>query len=264
MYFKKSVSLGNAIPKRYCHSLTFFVCKTTTLIDRNMSHSTFSKFFPVIALLLVSCVPVEKETELNVSPTNLTLYHDQTYQITTNKPGQCTYKVFDPWYASVDATGLVTAHRIGTTRITVTDGSSTKYVSLTVKSKYDLYPLLEQYLGKSISQLTSSFGNYDETYQSGNIREYRYKNRGKYGISFTFMIDPTDATQTITFIAVYISSSYLDQINGYIFSRYYCHDVLNDVYYLRDYDKTASLRISYLTGQYQYLICYYPYTTELL
>lgn len=111
-------------------------------------------------LLLSNCDPLfdDNEPALSVSPLSISMYADETYQLNVNKTN-VSYTVGDSWYATVNTSGLVTASRKGNTTICVSDGVSSYNVNVEVKSKYELYPELDDYLYNPISSLSTVFGN---------------------------------------------------------------------------------------------------------
>lgn len=72
--------------------------------------------------ILIGC---QKEAaNLTVSPSEITLYAEGTKAITTNA-SNATFTSEDDYYAEVDESGLVTANKVGNTKITVSGNIST-------------------------------------------------------------------------------------------------------------------------------------------
>ena len=217
----------------------------------------------IICITLFSCDSEVFDTEpLSVSPTSLSLYAGDTYQLSVNKRN-VTYIPTDSWYATVSTNGLVKAQRIGSTTIKVSNGDYTQYVNVEVKSKYQLYPDMDKYIGKSFDLLKDAFGSYDQIVPMDGEMEgyvgYLYKERGKYSISFIFIYEDDDPLGIIQAVAVSVPVAYEKQMETYIWDRYFCADVLNDVYYLYNHEKTVSLILEYQSNQFMYLILYGPY-----
>ena len=211
-------------------------------------------------LLFSNCDPLlDNEPALSVSPSSISMYADETYQLIVNKTN-VSYTVGDSWYATVNTSGLVTASRKGNTTIRVSDGVSSYNVNVEVKSKYELYPELDDYLYNPISSLSTVFGNYDDIVNLGdeeiigNI--YWYRDRGKYGISFGFIVDAKNANKEIEAILVTIPVQYENQMETYLWNRYYCSETVNDVYLLYNHDKTVYLRLEYIASQLAYCVFY--------
>ena len=212
-------------------------------------------------LLLSNCDPLfdDNEPALSVSPLSISMYADETYQLNVNKTN-VSYTVGDSWYATVNTSGLVTASRKGNTTIRVSDGVSSYNVNVEVKSKYELYPELDDYLYNPISSLSTVFGNYDDIVNLGdeeiigNI--YWYRDRGKYGISFGFIVDAKNANKEIEAILVTIPVQYENQMGTYLWNRYYCSETVNDVYLLYNHDQTVYLRLEYIASQLAYCVFY--------
>lgn len=213
-----------------------------------------------LCTLLCSCdSDLFDNTPLSVSPTSLSLYVGDTYQLTVNKTKNITYSPVDSWYATVESNGLVTAKKLGKTSIKVSDGNSSVYVSVDVKSAYELYPDMDYYIGKQFSVFDGAFGNYDETTTTDDYITYWYDHRTKYDISFGFVFKKGDDLGTIQVVAVYVPLTYEKQIKTYIWDRYFCPETLNDVYYLYNHNKKVSISFEYQRDQLMYRILYYPY-----
>ena len=220
-----------------------------------------SKILPIaiICLSLCSCdSDILDTTPLSVSPTSLTLYVGDTYQLTVNKTKNITYSPIDSWYATVENSGLVTAKKTGKTRIKVSDGNSTIYVSVDVKSTYQLYPDMDYYIGKKFDVFDGAFGNYDNTSSTDDYITYWYDHRTKYDISFGFIFKKGDAFGTIQAVSIYIPVTYEKQMQTYLWDRYFCPEVLNDVYYLYNHDNDVGLKLEYESSQRAYNILYFP------
>lgn len=220
-----------------------------------------SKILPIaiICLSLCSCdSDILDTTPLSVSSTSLSLYVGDTYQLTVNKTKNITYSPIDSWYATVENSGLVTAKKLGKTRIKVSDGNSTVYVSVDVKSTYQLYPDMDYYIGKKFDAFDGAFGNYDDTSSTDDYITYWYDHRTKYDISFGFIFKKGDAFGTIQAVSIYIPVTYEKQLETYLWDRYFCPEALNDVYYFYNHDKDVGLKLEYKSNQRAYNILYYP------
>ena len=218
-------------------------------------------FLTTICLIVCgSCISLlDDEPALSVSPLSVSMYADETYQLNVNK-SNVSYSVGDSWYASVSSSGLITARRKGNTTVRVSDGANSYSVKVEVKSKYEIYPELDDYLYKPISTLSSVFGNYDDIVNLGDnetvAQIYWYRVRGKYSVSFGFMVDATDTKKEIAAILVTVPVQYENQLETYLWDRYYCSETVNDVYLLYNHDKSVYLRLEYISSSYVYSIFY--------
>lgn len=216
-------------------------------------------FIVILCLSVCSCdSDLLDTTPLSVSPTSLLLYVGDTYQLSVNKTNNVIYSPVDSWYATVGNKGLVTAKKYGKTIIKVSDGNSTKYVSVDVKSAYELYPDMDYYIGKEFSVFKGAFGNYDETTTTDNYITYWYDHRTKYDISFGFVFQKSDDLGTIQAVSVYIPVAYEKQMETYLWDRYFCEEALNDVYYFYNHDQNVALKLEYKSSQRMYNVLYYP------
>lgn len=210
-------------------------------------------------MLLCSCdTDVFDNIPLSVSPTSISLYVDGTKQLTVNKTKNITYTPTDYWYVDVSSSGLVTAKKKGNTTIKVSDGNRIVNVNVEIKSAYDLYPELDLYIGKKFDSFNGIFGNYDEIKSTENFLTYWYEHRTKYDISFGFIFNKGDALGTIQAVSVYIPVTYENQLETYLWDRYFCNEALNDVYYFYNHSKEIALKLEYYSNQRMFNIFYYP------
>lgn len=78
--------------------------------------------------ILIGC---QKEAaNLTVSPSEITLYAEGTKAITTNA-SNATFTSEDDYYAEVDESGLVTANKVGNTKITISNRHALKTFIIT-------------------------------------------------------------------------------------------------------------------------------------
>lgn len=237
---------------------SYFCKKDNTHYDQILMNN---KIIPIalICLSLCSCdSDLFDTTPLSVSPTSLTLYVGDTYQLTVNKTKNITYTPLDPWYASVGNSGLVTAKKLGKTKIIVSDDYNTEYVSVEVKSTYQLYPDMDYYIGKKFDAFDGAFGNFDDTSSTDDYITFWYDHRTKYDISFGFIFKKGDEFGTIQAVTIYIPVTYENQMETYLWDRYICPETLNDVYYFYNHDKDVGIKLEYKSSQRAYNILYYP------
>lgn len=218
----------------------------------------------LISFVVCSCdILDDNYTEpLQVAPSSITLYVGDEYQIQTNYRDGVAFRSQDNWYASVSSTGLVKGKSLGKTTIQVSKDGYTSSVNVKVESKYDLYPLMDNFIGKPISTAQSTFGVEDETTRYEDATIYWYHDYGKYDLHIAFAVETNDASKIVGGVLVYASVLNYTAFSTYIWDRYFCPKVLNDVYYLYNHDKTISLRWEYLPEQAMYGVAYYPYVNE--
>ena len=213
-----------------------------------------------LCVLLCSCdSDLFDNTPLSVSPTTLSLYVGDTHQLSVNKTKNITYNPIDSWYATVEASGLVKAKKKGNTSIKVSDGNSFVYVNIEVKSAYELYPEMDLYIGKKFDSFNGAFGNYDEITNTEKHISYWYNYRGKYSCSFGFIFNKGDDLGTIQAISVYVPGTYENQLETYLWDRYFCKEALNDVYYFYNHNKIVALKLEYQANQRMFNVLYVPY-----
>lgn len=212
-----------------------------------------------ILLLLCSCdSDLFDNTPLSVTPTSVSLYVDGTQQLSVNKTRNITYTPTDYWYVDISTNGLITAKKRGNTSIKVSDGNSSVYVSVEVKSAYELYPDMDYYIGKQFSVFNGAFGNYDETTTTDDYITYWYDHRTKYDISFGFIFKKGDGLGIIQAVSIYVPGTYENQLETYLWDRYFCEEALNDVYYFYNHNKDVALKLENKSNLRMFNVLYYP------
>lgn len=231
------------------------------LIDKCMGRysTSFHFFFVGLVFLFSSCSPVLFDgTPLVVTPSDLTLYVGQTAQLSVNKDHGVSYRVLEPFYASVDADGMVTAKKAGFTSVVVSNGTRTVYVSINVKSTYSLYPDMDYHVGRPFSEIKDYLGSYDDVTRTTDYVTYWYNFRGKYLVSFGFIFKKGDDFGTIQAVSVYVPVDYDNQLSTYLWDRYFCYEALNDCYYFYNHDRSVYMKLEYYPSQRLYNIMYVP------
>lgn len=199
----------------------------------------------------------KEESKLTASPETITLYSKGTTQITTNAD-DAIFKSSDEFYAEVDATGMVTANKVGNTEIIVTGKGSSIKVPVTIMPKYKLFPDLDEYIGKSSSYVTSTFGsNYTAGTTSKGYITYTYTDYNIYAtiISFTFEND------VVSSIGVAVPTTYTSQLTSSLIERYTVTGTLNDVYYFLNHDENVLLGMQVYTASYL-MVIYMSYSSS--
>ncbi len=157
--------------------------------------------------ILIGC---QKEAaNLTVSPSEITLYAEGTKAITTNA-SNATFTSEDDYYAEVDESGLVTANKVGNTKITASGNWQVKKIPVTIMPQYNLYPDIDVLIGKSKSEVTKLLGtNYKTSTTSGGQEMWTYFSYNSYTafLGFTFK-----SNGTVEHAMVAISTSYTSRL----------------------------------------------------
>lgn len=102
------------------------------------------KFLLIVSVFTIlpifECI-VAKNIELPI--TEITLNYQDEYQIPviSAEPELLTYTVVEKQYvATVSPSGLIKAGKVGTTWIKISDGENSKYLKVSVKPRFNLYP----------------------------------------------------------------------------------------------------------------------------
>ncbi len=213
-----------------------------------MKHTLKTILFTVLLTpFLTSCDDFAKP--LIVTPSEIVLYSDGTKQITANLEG-ATFTSKDEWYAEVDATGLVTANYVGETEIIVSAEGQTKSIPVLVRPAYVLYPDLDEFIGKSKSDVISTFGQPDT--ENKNMIGYEYNDYAPI-VGFNF------ENGYVSQAAAFVPNKYMSKLASMIAERYAPIAMQNDEYWFINHDKDVIIGTMVYNVTYMGVL-YSPYT----
>jgi len=110
-------------------------------------------FVAMFGLFTTSCSKDDDvaEPSVNLSTTNIVMYHEQTKKITAENATR--WSTENDFVATVDENGLVTGGHVGTTKIIASNRSSSATCNVTIQPRYNLYdsPILDW--GASMSEI---------------------------------------------------------------------------------------------------------------
>lgn len=211
----------------------------------------------IVAFLMVticSCDELEDIVSADIAPLevnyqSLSLYANDTISIKTNKPiRDVTFSSLDNYYATVDRNGLVTAQRVGKTRIRVANREEYIDIPIEVKSTYDIFPVMELFLGANTEVLSPIFGNCEKVFHEDGFDVYAYYNRTKYYVNFFFAVVSDGDNLIIDEVMLSIPTDYSKQVIKHMCDRYYCYNMLNDVFYFTNHDDNVEIELSVSNG----------------
>lgn len=93
-------------------------------------------FLSLATLMMVGCSN-DDETKLSLSTNNISIYSEDTEEITANE--KVTWNSDDEFVASVSAKGVVTGEHVGKTKVTATSSDGESQCQVEVKAKYNTY-----------------------------------------------------------------------------------------------------------------------------
>jgi len=130
----------------------------------------------ILPLVFNSCSSDDdKDSSIKLSKNEFTLNYEDEVQIDATSTKSISYQSESKYVANVSSTGLITAGRIGKTKINLTNGNDSKDISIIVNPKYKLYPepIDKIKFGDSKSKIKSVFGT-PTSETSTSILYYNY------------------------------------------------------------------------------------------
>lgn len=213
--------------------------------------------FALMGAALVSAGCQKEATPLTVSPESVTLYCDGTAQITASPAEGVTYTSDDTFYATVDDTGLITAEKVGQTKIIVSSSNGVKSIPVTVMPQYTLYEDLTPYIGASLNTITAKYGtNYTTATNKDGSVTYTFKDPTSYVAGLGFNMEGGKCASAM----VAVSTKYLSMLTKYLLERYSVIGMQNDYYFFLNHDKNVTITYT-LYSLDALLVLYTPYTS---
>ena len=160
-----------------------------------------------VSFLFASCCK-----EINANPTELSLFvGDQATIFTTNE--KVTFNTSNPYHASVDEIGLVTANKVGQTNITIESKKETTNVPVTIEPRFTYFDEPFLVFGSSINEVVEHHGNY--TMEINNW--YIFNNYGPHSSILSFKFE--DDVLTAVEVTIDLNDGGVD-IEGFMLERY--------------------------------------------
>lgn len=171
------------------------------------------------AIALMSCDTgddgAREANAIKLASADRTLYYDGEFQIDATSLTPITYTSEDEYHASVSASGLVTAGRIGETNIVLTNGKDTKKVKITVKPESNLYSEPDLTFGMSRSAVIAKLGT---PYPAdGDDRAMMYINWSVGTPALMCIFDEFDRLEYYIFM---VETAYSSELVDFLVERY--------------------------------------------
>ena len=207
----------------------------------------------VIVAALVAAAGCRGEDPLTVAPESLTLHYGEKEMITTNA-GRPVFSSEDDYHAAVDAAGLVTAGKVGSTVIRVSAENGNAEVPVTVEPEYSLYPDIDRLIGATMDEVSSVFGpGHNSAPSSGDGTMWGYTNWNRYA-SVAFLFEGG----RVTYALVVVPTTYTQSLASHLRERYTVAGMLDDYFFLLNRDMSviisltvySSTRLSVLYDRY--------------
>lgn len=202
----------------------------------------------IVSLALMGCNSEKMEVDIKVSPESITLYSEGTAQITTNVSG-VSFESVDPFYASVDQSGLVTANKVGSTSISVKKSGTRQGVSIPVQvlSKYSLYPDVDGLVGKGLNDVTRVLGN---SYETSSTTDGKPMYVFQKPTSYATLIGVSFSNNKCESVIVVVSTSFTSMLSKHLVERYNVAGMQNDFYFFLNHDKSVIIGLSVYNSNY--------------
>lgn len=204
-----------------------------------------------ISVFFSSCNKGEVITELQVSPAGASLQVGETQRFESNMEGT-VFTVEDPFYASVEFDGTVTARKIGETRMIASYQEQTKEIFIGVRPSYQFYDMAEN------PDLSGMIGCSREAFLS--TRPYLYDDLDVYDIESPYSFNEVTeeykgliygARRSFTFkndvcvsIVVSIPVVYSSIISAVLNEWYEYGGVDKEIMYFFNHDKNVMIGLS--------------------
>lgn len=113
----------------------------------------------MIIALTLGCSSKDEPDVIELSSSELSLTKGDEKNLNAKSQSSITYKSENDFHALVTQSGLVTANYVGSTNISLVNGSgSSKEVKVTIKPKYTTYEEPDMDFGLTSSQIISKYG----------------------------------------------------------------------------------------------------------
>lgn len=219
--------------------------------------------------------------DLRVNPSGVSLKVGETQQIKSNIAAT-VFAIEDTFYASVDATGVVTGKKVGETKIMATYGEQSVRLNVSVQPNYtfcaqSLNQDLSLLIGKTKSEVISMFPELKEGYYDNNgkpILAYETKNVNP-GVITTLIYESIvkvsfNSNGKCNAIVIELPEIYLNVIPKVLEERYELGGKDGEILYYFNHKKNVMIGVSYQLhsgiyglewGSYQtsFMYSYVPY-----
>lgn len=213
-------------------------------------------FLLVVVAAFVACSKDDDSIKLN--KTEIELLSDQTFTIETESDGILTFQSDNEYVATVSNTGVISAKRVGSAKITVSDGKHDGKVTVQVNPKHDLYPQPILDFGMSRRDLIAKLGTpIAETSDAIGYSDYSVK-----APRVMYMFDDGDKLEGTV---VMVKTAYSSELGSFMAERYATVSYDDDSYTILMANGLNKNTITMLIGAKIYdtsywMVTYFPYT----
>ncbi len=185
-----------------------------------------TKKLTIAALLFVAVFSSCSKDDQTIQVTNqspIVLNYKQTASINAVSTQPISYVSENEFHAKVSNAGVVTAQRVGETKIKLSSGSASKSIQIVVEPKFNLYKTPSIEWGKTRSQIIAQYGKPDNE-TADAIGYSSYSSSAPVAM---FLFDSNDRLQSS---AVMVKTAYSSTLGDFLVERYMPIDVNTSEY----------------------------------
>lgn len=151
--------------------------------------------------------------ELGIKTLAISLYPEDVVSIDAVSDFEITYLSSNPYLVDVSEAGLLTANKVGKTRVEASSHDRVIEVSVDVMGRYNVYPDPITDWGISQSDLIKFAGEPDKSYRSS----IEYANYSDQAPNIAYLFTPADSLMCALVIVL---ETYSDDLVGYMNERF--------------------------------------------
>ena len=178
-------------------------------------------FITLICSVLFSCSE-DDPLELGIKTLEVSLYPEDVVSIDAISDFDITYLSTNPYFVDVSAEGMLTANKVGKTRVEVSSHDHLLEVSVDVMGRYNVYPDPIVDWGISQSELIEIAGEPNES-RSSSVEYIEYSEQAP---AIAYLFTPEDALMSTM---VMVSTTAKDDLIAYMDERFVFDSVEDDL-----------------------------------
>lgn len=209
----------------------------------------------LVTLILPSCKKDKIGEKINLSKTEIKLYHNDTCSIGAISSLPITYASENDFHAAVDENGLVKGMYVGSTKIKLQNEKDLQYINVIVQPKYFLYTEPDIQFGENKASIINKYGEPDNMNSSGT---YSYNMVGMVNYILMVMFDDNDKVKSY---AVAVSSDLTTVLSSFLSERYAFFHYENSQFWYADGLTSETITkyiINYLVNVNYWAVLYIP------
>lgn len=214
-------------------------------------------FLLVVVAAFVACSK-DDDSNIKLNKTEIELLSDQIFTIEAESDGVLTFQSDNEYVATVSNVGVISAKRVGSAKITVSDGKHDGQVTVQVNPKHELYPQPILDFGMSRRDVIAKLGTpIAETSDAIGYSDYSVK-----APRVMYLFDDNDKLEATV---VMVKTAYSSELGAFMAERYAAVSYDDDTYSVLMANGLNKDTITMLIGAKVYdtsywMVTYFPYT----